>query len=169
MELLIRRAAAQDAPAVLVCSRVIGAETRNLTCGLEGIPLSEEEEGRLLAAQERSGAVAMLRAFDGEELVGLADVSRISGKPRLAHRAGLGISVKKSRWNRGIATALMERCIKAGREMGCKVLELKVLGCNAAAIRLYEKMGFQKIGRFVRFMRYEDGTSAAAWLMNLYL
>ncbi len=111
----------------------------------------------------------MLRAFDGEELVGLADVSRISGKPRLAHRAGLGISVKKSRWNRGIATALMERCIKAGREMGCKVLELKVLGCNAAAIRLYEKMGFQKIGRFVRFMRYEDGTSAAAWLMNLYL
>ena len=169
MELLIRRAAAQDASAVLAYSRVIGAETRNVTYGPEGIRLSEEEERRLLAAQEQSGDTVILTAFDGEELVGLANVFRISQKTRLAHRAGIGVSVKKSHWNRGIATALMERCIKAGGEMGCTVLELEVLECNAAAIHLYEKLGFQKIGRFEKFMRYEDGTSAAAWLMNLYL
>ena len=43
------------------------------------------------------------------------------------------------------------------------------LETNAAAIHVYEKLGFRRIGRFERFLRYEDGTFGDALLMNLYL
>lgn len=169
MELTIRSVRADDAAAVLAHSKIIGGETRNVTFGPEGIPLTEEKERAYLASLEQSPDTCMFLAFDGGELVATAHVGRISPKARLAHRAGVAVSVKKSHWGRGIATQLLAQCLEKGRAMGCTVFELEVLAGNAAAIHVYEKLGFRQIGRFERFLRYEDGTFADALLMNLYL
>lgn len=169
MELTIRSVRADDAATVLAHSKIIGGETRNVTFGPEGIPLTEEKERAYLASLEQSPDTCMLLAFDGGELVATAHVGRVSPKARLSHRAGVAVSVKKSHWNRGVATRLLEECIQRGKAMGCTVLELDVLETNAAAIHVYEKLGFRRIGRFERFLRYEDGTFGDALLMNLYL
>lgn len=168
MEIMMRPARAGDAAAVLAFSRCLGAETRNLTFGPAGIPQTLEGETAYLAALENSPDACMLLAFDGDELVATAHVGRISPKARLAHRAEVAVSVKKSHWGRGIATQLLTQCLEKGRAMGCTVWELAVLTTNAAAIHLYEKLGFRTIGRYDKFFRYEDGTTADALLMNRY-
>lgn len=168
MELTVRPVCAADAAAVVAFCRVAGGETRNLTFGPEGIPQTEEQERAYLASLEHSADVCMLAAFDGGALVGTAQVGRVSSRPRLAHRAGVAVSVRQSHWGRGVATQLLTQCLEKGRAMGCTVFELEVLADNAAAIHLYEKLGFRAIGRYPQFFRYEDGATADALLMNLY-
>lgn len=168
MELTVRPLCAEDAAAVLALSRILGGETRNLTFGPEGIPQTEAAERAYLAAQEHSPDMRIFGAFDGGALVGTAHVTRVSARPRMAHRAGVAVSVRKSHWNQGVATRLLEACLAAGRALGCTVFELEVLAGNAAAIHLYEKLGFRTVGRYPQFFHYEDGSAADALLMNLY-
>lgn len=55
--------------------------------------------------------------------------------------------VAKSARRRGLAGALMRGIQQGGREKGARQLFLEVADDNAAAIALYEGLGFQEVGR----------------------
>ena len=167
--IVLRPLGPEDAEEMLAFARAAGGETQNLTFGPEGLPLGPEAEQAYLAAHGQSADSCELGAFDGARLVATGSVARVSRRPRMAHRFSLAVSVRKSHWRKGIATALMRLCIERARRMGCTVLQLEVLCENTAAVRLYEKLGFAAAGRFARFFRYEDGTFADAFLMTLDL
>lgn len=59
---------------------------------------------------------------------------------------------------RGVARALMAACERAARRRDCSVLRLEVREDNAAAIRLYESLGYVAFGRYETY--YDDGASA---------
>ncbi|CAM5291670.1 GNAT family N-acetyltransferase OS=Rhodanobacter lindaniclasticus OX=75310 GN=B1991_16635 PE=4 SV=1 [Rhodanobacter lindaniclasticus] len=65
----------------------------------------------------------------------------------------------------GIGAALLQVAAATARRRGCTALRLEVRPDNAAAIRLYERAGFQRIGAYRRY--YEDG--ADAWRYELPL
>ena len=65
----------------------------------------------------------------------------------------------------GVGAALLEAATVAARRRGSHALCLEVRTDNAAAISLYEKRGFRRIGRLAAF--YEDG--ADAWRYGLAL
>ena len=48
---------------------------------------------------------------------------------------------------RGIASALLERCINRSRQEGMETIALEVSAESHEAIRLYEKLGFSELGR----------------------
>lgn len=56
---------------------------------------------------------------------------------------------------KGVATALMEAVAVAARDRGCRVLRLEVRVDNVAAVGLYERQGYRRIGRLAAY--YEDG------------
>ena len=168
-EFVIHPLTGNDAGAVLAFSRQIGGETDHLTFGPEGLPLGEEQERGFLEKAADTPDRLMLGAWDGERLVGTAEIARLSNKARLAHRAQFAVSVARSHWNRGIASALACRCLQRAREMGCTVVELEVLENNAPAIHLYQKLGFSAVGRHPCFFRYADGRCVPALLMHCYL
>jgi RimJ/RimL family protein N-acetyltransferase len=57
------------------------------------------------------------------------------------------LTVKKEYWERGIGQAMMAEFFRFAREHGdIKNVHLGVWAGNEAAIRIYEKFGFQKIG-----------------------
>lgn len=60
---------------------------------------------------------------------------------------------------RGIGAALLAAAEHAACARGCRALRLEVRVDNAAAIGLYERAGYRRIGRYEAY--YEDGT--AAW------
>jgi len=59
----------------------------------------------------------------------------------------------------GVGAALLQAAMATARRRGCRVLRLEVRTDNAAAIRLYERAGFRRIGAYRRY--YQDG--AGAW------
>jgi ribosomal-protein-alanine N-acetyltransferase len=58
----------------------------------------------------------------------------------------------------GLAARLVAACEKAAAARGCSALRLEVREDNAAAIRLYQKLGYSAFGRYEGY--YEDGAPA---------
>ena len=58
----------------------------------------------------------------------------------------------------GVGAALLEAAAVTARRRGSRALRLEVRTDNAAAIGLYERHGFRRIGRYARY--YGDGTDA---------
>lgn len=59
---------------------------------------------------------------------------------------------------RGVGSALIAAAEGAAGQRRCRALRLEVRVDNAEAIRLYERLGFQRIGRYAHY--YDDGADA---------
>lgn len=166
MSFSVERARPEDAAALIDYLRVVGGESDNLTFGAEGLPATVEEETAFLEKSAADTRSVILLAKEDGEIIGDGHIEAFSR--RLSHRAGLGITVRKAAWGRGVGTAIMERLIAHAWEQGIEIIELQVRSDNARAIRLYEKFGFVKIGHYPGFLKV-DGVYADCDLMNLYL
>ena len=165
MSFSIEKARPEDAAALIEYLRVVGGESDNLTFGAEGLPATVEEETAFLEKSAADTRSVILLAKEDGEIIGDGHIEAFSR--RLSHRAGLGITVRKAAWGRGVGTAIMERLIAHAREQGIEIIELQVRSDNARAIRLYEKFGFVKIGHYPGFLKV-DRVYADCDLMNLY-
>lgn len=58
----------------------------------------------------------------------------------------------------GVGSALLDAAEHAARRRGCTALRLEVQVDNTRAIRLYERIGYVRIGRYAHF--YQDGSDA---------
>lgn len=72
------------------------------------------------------------------------------------------IAVAPAQRGRGVAVALLRRVIALLRRRGFQTVSLNVRLENNAAIRLYRKLGFQRVRRVNGY--YEDG--APSWRMR---
>ena len=168
MNITYREAEPSDAGKFLEYCKIVGSETDNLTFGAEGLPLTISQEADFIRKFAGNPGSIMIVAFDEGELIGTGAVSVVSGKPRFAHRREIAISVRKDYWGKGIGTGIMNVLMDFARKSGTEVLELEVRSDNEAAISLYKKFGFEKIGTNEKFFKI-NGEFFAADYMNLYL
>ncbi|MEP7185910.1 MAG: N-acetyltransferase [Rhodanobacter sp.] len=66
---------------------------------------------------------------------------------------------------RGVGRSLLDAVIAAARQRGYHVLRLEVRTDNRAAIALYERAGFCRMGSYSEY--YEDGTDAWRYALPL--
>lgn len=168
MNIIYREAEPSDAGKFLEYSKIVGSETDNLTFGAEGLSLTISQEADFIRKFAGNPGSIMIVAFDEGELIGTGAVSVVSGKTRFAHRREIAISVRKDYWGKGIGTGIMNVLMDFARKSGAEVLELEVRSDNEAAISLYKKFGFEKIGTNEKFFKI-NGEFFAADYMNLYL
>jgi ribosomal-protein-alanine N-acetyltransferase len=95
-----------------------------------------------------------LGAFEGEELVGYVVNSRYVDAWHV-----MNVAVEPGHQGRGIATALLERLFELTREDERRGYTLEVRVSNDAAVRLYEKLGFEPRG--IRRGYYTDNREDA--------
>jgi len=103
--------------------------------------------------------VVSVAAFSGRELVGECLI-RGRESSDLAHTGLLGIVVLDRYRGVGLGKKLAGDALQAARKVGIWLVELEVLGINQRAIRLYEKLGFRRVGivpdKVCRGGRYVD-------------
>lgn len=168
MSICIERAKSQDAEELLRWMQVVGGETDNLTFGSEGMQISVEEEETYLSALSDSKKSAMFVAKIDGKIVGTASFQGME-RARMSHRGSVAVAVKKSEWGKGIGRKLLETVIAFAKdEAGAEILSLEVRSDNKRAIRLYESLGFERIGQFRGFFKIADELVDFD-LMNLYL
>lgn len=111
---------------------------------------------RLTSAYERDGNLTFYAEFEGE-LVGMAGAGW-SRKAKLRHVAEIySVYVAPELRGRGIARGLMRRLLDELRSMGqIEKVSLGVTSDNAAAVRLYEKLGFAIVGTARRELKIES-------------
>jgi ribosomal-protein-alanine N-acetyltransferase len=95
-----------------------------------------------------------LGAFEGDELVGYVINSRYVDAWHV-----MNVAVDPDRRRRGVATALLERLFELTRDDERRGYTLEVRISNEAAIRLYERLGFEPRG--IRRGYYPDNREDA--------
>lgn len=99
-------------------------------------------------------------AFDGESggIVGLY-ILHPNNIGRCGHICNASYAVKSNMRGRHIGEKLVLHCMKKGRELGFRILQFNaVAASNTAALHLYEKLGFVKLGVIPGGFRRPDGT-----------
>ena len=154
--LSIRKAREDDAEQLVDYINLVGGESGFLTFGKDGCRYSVEEEKQFLRNLGDNPANLYLVGFVGDELACCANLAS-QGKKRVAHNCEFGITVKKKYWHLGAASALLAELIDfARKDPVLEMIHLGVYENNERAIRLYEKFGFEKVGRHKRFFRIGD-------------
>jgi RimJ/RimL family protein N-acetyltransferase len=114
--------------------------------------LSEVENTALASTQpERTRQLIeapsqqVLVATDNATLIGFVALSQgVFEKNR--HACSLMTGVLRAHWRQGVASGLLERALEWVAQRGISRVELTVMEGNTAAIRLYEKFGFETEG-----------------------
>lgn len=167
--LLLRSLGPQDAQETLRIIRKTAGETDFMMRYEDEWTVSIEQQRELLASMEHAPKALMLGAFLGGRLVGVGNFKPIHPADRARHRAGLGLSILKSHWGKGIGTAMMHAMLGAAKETPLELLELSVVGANTRAKAMYDHLGFIQYGRQPNAMKYRDGRYDDLILMQLDL
>ncbi|MBR5232560.1 MAG: GNAT family N-acetyltransferase [Clostridia bacterium] len=155
-----------DAPEMLrYMVQVLGESPYLLATPEEFAAVPIEKEEAFIENGLSDGRSVMITAFDGERIIGTADVRGAGHRLRVSHRCGMGISILKEYWSVGLGSAMMEALIDCARKMGYEQLELEVAAGNRRAIGLYLKYGFKVYGCRPHVIRYADGSYADDYLM----
>lgn len=102
-----------------------------------------------------SATAVVLAAVDGGGLLGKAVVF-FRANSNIARL--YSIAVADVARGRGLGEALLAAAEKAARKQGCLRMRLEVRQDNAAAVRLYERLGYRRFA--ARAGYYEDGADA---------
>ena len=109
-----------------------------------------------VADEAKQGRRLLLAAFADGDLVGTVQVI-LALPPNQPHRAEIAkLLVRRSARGRGIARLLMERAEAEARAEGKTLLVLDTVTGDAAE-RLYQRMGWNRVGVIPGFALYPDG------------
>ena len=87
---------------------------------------------------------------DSNEIVGLY-ILHPNNIGRCGHICNTSYAVKKEHRGKGIGEKLVVHSMEKGKELGFKILQFNAVVCtNTPAIRLYEKIGFHRLGTIPR-------------------
>jgi ribosomal-protein-alanine N-acetyltransferase len=118
------------------------------------------EIGDLLA----SPGVAGMLVQEGTAMIGFALCRTVEDEAEL-----LTVAVRADCRRRGAGRVLMGKVVDHAREHGARSLFLEVADDNAAALALYEHLGFRRVGRRAAYYSRSGRPSADAIVMRLGL
>ena len=139
------------------------AEERRWIASEPPIPRDRWREG-FEERMEDDHSVVLAAVDEHDEVIGQLDARARKDRP-----AEIGMCVAKDWRRRGVGTALMQACLDWARETGIHKLALQVWPHNDAAIRLYEKFGFEREGILRSHYRRHNGDCWDAIVMGLLL
>ena len=89
-----------------------------------------------------------LVAMEGEQLLGYVGSQTVLGWTDI-----MNVAVSPEHRRKGVAEKLLRELMAQLREKQCECLTLEVRASNTGAIALYEKLGFQEVGRRKNYYR----------------
>ena len=153
MTISVRRAEPRDASELVDLARTVGSEEEGWLI-TNGEWRSASEERRYLRAIRRSRHAAVLVAEVPERIVGRLSIAR-DPHPASGHVADVGVMVARDHRRQGAGRALMATAEDWARSVGVSKIELHVFPYNAAALALYESLGYEREG--LRRRHYSRG------------
>jgi L-phenylalanine/L-methionine N-acetyltransferase len=158
MEITIRTADPSDAEAMLKCYTAPLAARNTLQ-----IPYRSLESVREQLTKSGAGDHLLVAEIEGE-VVGVIGL-HTSSRPRVNHKAEVGMMVRDDWQGKGVGAALMRAVIElADNWLNLTRNELTVFTDNESAIALYRKFGFEIEGTLRKYA-FRDGEFVDAFAM----
>lgn len=144
--IVIRKAAKEDAKALLDYLDIIGGESDFLTFGEGQFGGSVwQEEEFISSALSRENSLFIIAEINGKVIGNLNFTG--GSRQRTFHTGEFGVSVLKEYWGRGIGQQLIKYMINWSKQSGIiRKINLRVRTDNKRGISLYKKLGFLEEG-----------------------
>lgn len=167
-EIIIRKAAPDDAEGTLALMKGIGSEPDNhITYTVEETNVPIERQREIIASSNSPARLYIVAEAEGRivgDLLCSAEHYRLT-----SHVAQLGMGIEKNYRHRGLGTKMLREAMAWAASTGIiKRIELDVVATNHVAIRLYEKFGFEIEGRRRKYV-LKNGEYIDQLIMGLLL
>ena len=163
--IVLRNAEIADAADLITYLKVTSAQTPYLLRGPEEIQLTVREEEAFIQSHIDAEREIMLVAIADEKLAGCCSLMRVGTVSRDFHRCAVAIALYQEFCGMGIGEMMMKTVLEIAKQQNYEQAELEVVTDNVAAIKLYEKLGFEKVGCIPHNMKYANGNYADADIM----
>ena len=158
MEITIRKAEPTDTEGMWKCYTAPQVVRNTLQ-----LPYRSLESVRELLTKGGEGEHILVAVIDGE-VVGTIGL-HTSSRPRIAHKAEIGMMVRDDWQGKGVGAAMMQAVIDlADKWLNLARIELTVFTDNELAIALYRKFGFEIEGTLRKYA-FRDGEFVDAYAM----
>ena len=140
--------------------RLMKAEDIDAAAALEKENLGHEAWtlDQLLTASTRDDTIYLVAEKSGK-VIGLCGVQNIQGDGEITN-----VSVAKDMRSEGVGYKMMRQLLERGRGIGIENYTMEVRSQNAAARRLYEKLGFKSDGKRPNFYDNPKDDAEIYWL-----
>jgi phosphinothricin acetyltransferase len=122
---------------------------------LETEARTPDERRSWLAARDARHPVVVVET-DGV-VVGWASLNVFNARNAYRHVADISVYVARAARGKGAGTALLERLVALGREIGFHKLVLAGFPGNAASVALYRRLAFREVGVYREQGRLDGG------------
>lgn len=147
----------KDAAQLLAHLQVVFRESyrnmNHLSGHFDNFPVEKETE--ILKNFADSQNQFMISAFDQDRIIGNLGCFGKAGE-FLKHSAHVGMGINQDFCGVGLGKAMLLYAIDSAKSIGIHRLELTVRAFNQPGIKLYEKCGFELVGR-LKDMAFIDG------------
>lgn len=152
--MLLRLARPDDAEAI---RQIYNAEVTGSTVTFDLVPRTVEEQRDWLEA--RSGALAVVVAEDGGEVVGFASLSHYRSRPAYSTTVEDSVYVRGDQRGKGLGRALLAEVVDVAARRGFHTVMARIVGHHSASIELHRSVGFDIVG-----VEREVGRKFGKWL-----
>ena len=144
---ILRSVEVRDAQNMIEYLRIVSSQTPFLLRNEDEVTYTVEAEEQLLENKRNTPREIMMVAEVEGIIAGNCGIVSNGNLRRVYHRCGFAIALKEEYWSMGIGSAMMEYAFYLAKEMRYEQVELEVVDGNNRAKNLYERFGFQIIGR----------------------
>ena len=152
--MLVRLAAATDAEAIRAIYNVEVTESTNT---FDLVPRTLEQQHAWLA--EHAGAHPAIVAVRDGEVVGYGSLSPYKERPAYATTVEDSLFVHQGHRGEGVGRRLLDELVRLAGDHGFHAVIARIVGDNAASIRVHEACGFTLVG-----VEKEVGRKFGRWL-----
>jgi len=167
-QIILRKPKLEDATKMNEYYNQVGGESDNLLYGKNEYHLNEEQQINNIKKINSDENSFMILACMNDNILGIGMIHNFINK-RIAHNSQIYLSVKKDYWGLGLGTAILQEIVNfANTNPIIKNISLGVKATNENAIKMYEKLGFIKVGVNRNYFNV-DGVIDDKIIMDLYL
>ena len=124
-------------------------------------------EGKAFPQEEELTEISGKNFFEAQSFTGVAVENQTvlgvyilhpNNVGRCAHISNASYAVASNARGKGVGKALVCDCLEKAKTLGFRILQFNaVVASNVAALALYEKLGFVKLGKIPKGFRNKDG------------
>ena len=164
---ILRNPTAEDAQAIIYHMIKTSEESDNMLRYSDEIArtVKYEDEFSFLKMLEDADDQGMICAVVDGIIVANAGFHPVGKTDKVRHRCEFGISVQREYWHQGIGYAILCAIKDQAKAAGYTQIELDVVTDNQRGLGLYQKCGFEIIGKNMRHLRKRDNSYQACYIM----
>ena len=164
-KIIIRELKVEDAKGIIELISKADTETLFLARNPGEFNTTVEKEKNIIEHVINSKNMIWFIAEYNGCIIGQASVSLVRNYERYRHRAEVGFVILKDYCNMGIGSKLMQECINWCKNNDITQIELNVVTNNTRAIKMYQKFGFEILGKIPNALKYDDNRYADEYMM----